>query len=464
METITSIAQMRRFFRENRRPIYYFGNATHHLLGMDGWVSNFRFICRVDCFEGRHPNLFVPPDIGHDDVPEEDVVDRLLSNPEVTDHIAARGGDPAALFLMFDEKAETLCTALGMEIWLPGAAARADYGDKLETVRIGNVAGVPSVPNVLAGVQRYDQLLDLARQAGLGGDLVVQTPFGVSGQTTFFIANADDWRRHAAEIVAQHEVKIMKRIACRSTTLEACVTRCGTVVGPLLSEITGQELTPQESGWGGNEVFPDAFPDEVRAKARDYAARFGDELLTHGYRGYFDLDFLIDHDGQVYLGELNPRLTAASPITSRAIRDGLPLFLFHLLEYSGADFDLDVSALNARWADPSSIESWSEIVVPRTSDEPGVVTKAPPTGIWRLGEGGEVAYQRFDHLGTVLEPAREAFFLRVVGPGDLCYRRSGLGILMTRGRVTTDGSELNDTARAWIRGLNARYRTRPGDA
>ena len=38
-----------------------------------------------------------------------------------------------------------------------------------------------------------------------------------------------------------------------------------------------------------------------------------------GYRGYFDLDFLIDTDsGEVYLGELNPRICGASPMTNHA--------------------------------------------------------------------------------------------------------------------------------------------------
>ena len=36
-------------------------------------------------------------------------------------------------------------------------------------------------------------LLELAADAGLGDDLVVQTPYGDSGQTTFFIAYEDDW-------------------------------------------------------------------------------------------------------------------------------------------------------------------------------------------------------------------------------------------------------------------------------
>ena len=245
---------------------------------------------------------------------------------DVRDHIIARGGDPAAVFLMFDERTEALCAELGVEIWFPPAAARSRFGDKVETVRLGNSAGVPSVPNVLARVTRFDELTHLAEGAGLGGRLVIQTPQGVCGQTTFFIATEDDWHKHAAVIAAQPEVKVMRSIDCRSSTLEACATRGGTVVGPLMTEIVGlKELTPSEGGWCGNEVFPDAFTEAVRAKASDYATKVGDQLRKDGYRGYFDVDFLIDRDsGEVYLGEINPRVTGASPIANRAGGVGIP--------------------------------------------------------------------------------------------------------------------------------------------
>ena len=466
MKELADIADAQRFLRQNRRPIYYVGHTTHHLLGMDAWVNGFTYICRVDCFDGRHPNVFAPPGIGHDDVPEEEVVNRLLRNKDVTDLIARRGGSPAAVFLMFDEETEALCADLGIEIWFPPASARARFGDKVATVRIGNAAGAPSVPNALARVEAYEGLLQTADRAGLGRDLVVQTPFGVSGQSTFFIADEAEWQQHASQIAAEREVKIMKRIDCRSSTLEACVTACGTVVGPLLSEIIGHEdLTPKEGAWYGNEVFPEAFTEEVRAKARDHAAMLGGQLLKDGYRGYFDVDFLIDQDnGEVYLGEVNPRVTGASPITSRADRTGLPLFLFHLLEFSGVGFKLDVEALNARWADPRCIVSCSELVVASVEDEQSIVTDAPPSGIWRLSHEGEVTYRRFDYLGSVgtdSESEHEAFFLRVTGPGDVRFRGAGLGILITPGRLTTDDGKLNHTARAWVHGLTAHYRTRP---
>ena len=71
------------------------------------------------------------------------------------------------------------------------------------------------------GVSNFDSLT-------LGNDLVVQTPFGDSGHTTFFISSEQDFKKYEEEIVKEKEVKIMKRINCRGAAIEACVTRHGT--------------------------------------------------------------------------------------------------------------------------------------------------------------------------------------------------------------------------------------------
>ena len=64
--TLTSISDVRRFFCRNQRPIYYISATNFNLQGMDEWVANFRSICHVDCFDGRHPNVFVPRERPHD--------------------------------------------------------------------------------------------------------------------------------------------------------------------------------------------------------------------------------------------------------------------------------------------------------------------------------------------------------------------------------------------------------------
>ena len=59
----------------------------------------------------------------------------------------------------------------------------------------------------------------------------------------------------------------MKRINCRPLAVEAVLTRHGTLVGPLMSDITGHpELTPYKGGWAGNDVYLDVL-DETQRRA-----------------------------------------------------------------------------------------------------------------------------------------------------------------------------------------------------
>ena len=368
---LKGLSDIRRYFHRNDTPIFFISATNFNLLGMDEWCKNFKFVNYIDCYDGRHPNTFVPSEAPH---PEfgciEDINNYLLQHKEVLDYIRSHGAHPKAVFLMFDEQTEAVCQEAGLKIWFPRARLRTRVDNKLNTVRIGHKAGVKSVPNVLAPVGSYDELREVAGH--LGPDLVLQTAFGDSGHTTFFLSSEQDWNKHAREIVGAGDVKIMKRIRCRGSAIEACATRNGTIVGPLMTELVGfKELTPYRGGWCGNEIFAAAFTDAIRQQARDLTFRFGEQLRKEGYRGYFELDFLVDHDdGEVYLGELNPRITGASSMTNHAAfaHADAPLFLFHLLEFSGIDFDLDIQGLNERWADPENVDSWSQMVIKHTEN------------------------------------------------------------------------------------------------
>jgi len=466
MQKVSNLSDLRLLFHRNDKPIYFISATNFNLLGIDEWVSRFKYINYIDCFDGRHPNVFVPPELPHEEFQSiEDINNYLLQHKDVVETIEKAGGRAVAVFLMFDEETERLCEELGIELWFPSAALRSRCDNKMETVRIGNKAGVPSVPNALAKVGSYEQLREIAEAHDLGEHLVVQTAFGDSGHTTFFISSEDDFARHASDIVDDPEVKVMKRINCRGATMEACVTRSGTLVGPLLTEVVGvRELTPYRGGWCGNEIFPEAFSEAIRTRAREMAFRFGNQLLEEGYRGYFDLDFLIDQDsGEVYLGELNPRICGASPMTNHAAfaHADAPLFLFHLLEFSGIEYELDVEELNARWASPAFIDSWSQLVIKHTNENIDIITHAPATGIYRMAPDGSVSYHRFDHRRQDVESENEAFFLRISGPGDYRYEGADLGILITRGRSMNEDFSLNERARNWVRGIKNYYQAKP---
>ena len=138
----------------------------------------------------------------------------------------------------------------------------------------------------------------------------------------------------------------MKRINCAASAVEAVLTRHGTVVGPVMRDLTGHpELTPHKGGWCGNDIFPEALSPEHRERARVLTQRLGDRLANEGYRGFFEVDYLADLDtGELYLGELNPRIsgvTSMTNVTAGAYAD-MPLFMFHLLEYLDVDYEIDV--------------------------------------------------------------------------------------------------------------------------
>ncbi len=464
---LNGLPDIRRYFHRSEVPTYFVGATPFNLLGMDEWVRNFTFINYIDCFDGEHPHVFVPNEIPHPVFESiEEITNYLLAHPEFEALVKenapkGRGQRGNAVFLFFDEETEQLCERLGLRVCFPPAKLRTRIDDKLMTTRIGNEAGVKSVPNALVPVKSWANLRAVAKRHKLSDQLVVQTAFGDSGHTTFFISNEREYNQYAEEIEREKEVKVMKRVRCRGSALEACVTRHGTIVGPLMTELVGfKELTPYKGGWCGNEVFAETFPQRVRDFARRSAFKIGEALRKRRYRGYFEVDFLTDLDtDDVYLGEINPRITGASSMTNLAAfaHSDAPLFLFHLLEYSGMPFDLDVEDINARWSNADSIDDWSQLVIKHTGKDITPIGGAPRSGVWELGADGSVTFIRPQtHRRTVSREDR-AFFLRIAKKGDWFYEGADLGILVTPGRLMTKGFKLNARAKAWINGIRAHY-------
>lgn len=457
---LRGVPEIRRFFRTNETPIYFVSATAFNLLGIDRWVRNFRFVNYYDSFDGHHPHVFVPREREPRPFESiEEIVNYLLGHKEVVDWVGSRGGGKAA-FLMFDEETEELAGELGLDVAFPSAALRRRLDSKIETTRLGNEAGVPSVPNVLGRATSYRELLDLASTEELGSDLVVQLPYGDSGQTTFFVASERDWKKHSEEMTGE-DLKVMKRINPRETAIEGVVTRHGTLVGPLMTELAGfGELTPYGGGWCGNDVFADVLTEQHRRQARAYTQAMGERLRREGYRGYFEIDFLADVDsGEIYLGELNPRVTGASSITNvTAISYGdMPLFLFHLLEFMDLDYELDVDELNERWTQPANIDEWAQFVLKQSEDTVELITQAPPSGRWRMTGDDGVAFVRPDTDWHTVADETEGFYLRIAGEGQYRYKGADLGIFVTRGRLMDDGYELTDRARRWIDGIKAAF-------
>ena len=461
---LRNISEIRTFFRTNEEPIYFFGPTAFNLLGLDRWVRNFFYVSYYDPWDGEHPRVISPSgrrvETFHS---AEDVTNYLLRNEEIRARIKARGGTPRVMTVFFNEETEAICRDLGYRLCLPSHALRSRLDSKLETTRLGNEAGAPSVPNVIATVHSYESLCAVTDEAGLGHDLVIQLPYGDSGKTTFFIASERDWAKHHAHIVGV-EAKIMKRIDNNAFAVEAVITRHGTIVGPFMTDLTGYpELTPYRGGWCGNDMFPEAMTTEQRSAATSLVRRLGDRLALEGYTGFFEVDVLVDvNSKEVYLGELNPRISGASPITNvtaGAYAD-LPLFLFHLLEYMDVDFHFDTDEINERWGELAAIDVWSQLILKQPEDQVARVLSAPPTGTWAVEPGGRLRFRRSSRDWHALQDENELFYMRVYGAGDYLFKGADLGIVVTKARLQSeDPKALTERCRRIITGIRSQFVT-----
>ena len=376
-----------------------------------------------------------------------------------------RGGTPMIAMVFFDEETEEICRELGYNLILPADELRRRLDSKIVTTQLGNEAGAPSVPNVLGTASTYEELNALATSNGLGTDLVVQTPYGDSGKTTFFVKSEADWDRDAEDIVGE-QLKVMKRIDNKAAAVEACITRHGTIVGPFMTDLTGYpELTPYKGGWCGNDLFPEALTATQRATAISHVRRLGDRLAQEGYKGFLEIDVLVDlADDSVYLGELNPRISGASSITNvtaGAYAD-VPLFLFHLLEFMDVDYSIDVEEINERWRELAAVDVWAQLIMKEPNDSVERILAAPRTGTWHLEEDGSLRFAGVSNDWHDVTHEDEAFFLRVYADGDFRFKGADLGILVTKGRMqTADG--LTQRCRSYIEGIRAHYKSEPFD-
>jgi biotin carboxylase len=470
-KVLHSVQDIKAHFAHNSVPLFFISASNFNMMGMHEWVKNWHNINLLDCYDGAHPCALVIAD-DHAQVFEgiEDV-NRYLLNSSATRELIARakkqsGGPAQALFLFFDPQIEDLCEGLGLEVVLPKNALVREIDSKIVTTEIGNAAGVASVPNVLARVSSYADLQALAEQAGLGSRWVIQTAYGDSGKTTFFIACEADYNAVAQQIQAQDKVKVMRWLRCVGTAIEACATRWGTFVGPLLSEMIGIEsLTPYRGGWCGNEVDQVAFGADVRRQVQQKSQAMGDALYQRGYRGYFELDFLLDIDtGEVFLGELNARISGVSALTNMSdyAMAQIPLFLFHLLEYDPAiDLTLDVAQFNQAMQEQGAQGVSVQLILKYTGAELQHLTQAPVSGVYALQDDGTLQFEaasvnRRDALG-----ANQAYVLRIMSAGECVYHGADLAIMFVNEVVRSADGALNAAGVRWVNALKAQFPSRP---
>ena len=274
---------------------------------------------------------------------------------------------------MLDGETQALARQAGLEVMHPPAELRHRLGSKIVMTRLADEAGVPSVPHVIGRAGSYDELSALAQSAGLGDDLVVEAAYGNAGSGTFFVRGQRDWDHCAGDLVEAGSQSHEAHPQCRGVPRGR---RDPPRHRDRPRDDESRRLPGADSGqgrWCGNDIWREVLPPAQTHAAREMVGKLGDVLSREGYRGYFEVDLLHDLDSdELYLGEVNPRLSGASPmtnLTTEAYAD-MPLFLFHLLEYMDVEYELDIDEINSRWERGyGEDEVWGQVIISETSPD-----------------------------------------------------------------------------------------------
>jgi hypothetical protein len=74
-----------------------------------------------------------------------------------------------------------------------------------------------------------------------------------------------------------------------------------------------------------------------------------------------------------------------------------------------------------------------------------------------MSDQGAIDFARWGHDWHSLHDESEAFYLRVLAPGDYRYPGADLGVLVARSRMQTEENELTPRAHQWIDAIHGQF-------
>ena len=217
-----------------------------------------------------------------------------------------------------------------------------------------NIKEIPGEINVLGNLN-YKELAIKYPEG-----FVVQEPMAGGGKGTFFIHTEEEFNdclaelKNTFELVASSKLVITQFIKGYAPSVTACVTQHGILQLPPQLQLI--DIAGLHSSLKGNGVFCghdwSAAKEIEKRASREMSLitkKIGEFLKKEGFRGIYGIDFLVsDVDGSVFPVELNPRFLGTFPVSTLVqLKKGeLPLIAFHILEFAGEKYKIDVNQLN----------------------------------------------------------------------------------------------------------------------
>ena len=238
------------------------------------------------------------------------------------------------------------CEAAGLIFVGPSAKAVEQMGSKIESKRIAEAAGVPTVP----GYHGNDQSeATLAREAGkIGFPVLIKASAGGGGRGMRRVDDAKEFKSALAAAKAEAEAAfgdgsvLLEKFILNPRHLE--VQLAGDRTGNLV-HLFERDCSVQRNNQKLLEEAPAPnLPGDVRAKLFYAALKLGH---TIGYDSAGTVEFIMDRDSDTpYFLEMNTRLQVEHPVTE--FITGVDLVEWQLLAAAGEKLPLTQEQIRVR--------------------------------------------------------------------------------------------------------------------
>ena len=379
---ITDIPTLRQYFRENiQTPIFGVGVYAFDRLGLEDVVENYRLLALryskdTKLIEKDIEVFSLEKGMGTQHIKQPRNSTTVISHPRTKEYLsrftnpANPAGRPALIVYKSSSKMERVCRENDWTLVAsPLKFGKKLFEDKIKFRKILEEIGASPPPGEVLPAKNLDFY---ALQKKYGFPFVLQHPRRGGGKGTFFISSQDDWYKavrklhiqeiegeEIAEDISDLQVIVAKYIKGPSPSITGCVTRHGILSTNLQYQLIDiPELYNPEKGSGlfcGHDWSSSKFSPEIEKQAYNIVEKVGKYFQKFGYKGIFGIDFVLNEEKQkLYVTESNPRLLGSFPvITMVQMRNNEPpIMAFHLLEYLNADYEIDVTQINALMRKP----------------------------------------------------------------------------------------------------------------
>lgn len=295
-------------------PIFFVTVDVNWALGLMDWVSDYHIICyedhplldllsskvKVFCLEREFSHLKCPKNTGS-----------MLMLPEVQSYIEDHSGkfNPWVMFFKPSPMIDKVCLDKGYLQIGNSSVLNRKWENKLELVRLGNKYSDLNV--VPSEIKKLEELMFKDR-------MVIQTARGWAGKSTFVISSKEELDNLKSKL-GEVKVKVSPFIAGRTYINNACLVGEKVIksLPALQINCTQAKVDDLNMSTCGRQ-WPVDLSDEIFKEINRITDKVGSLMGEEGYKGYFGLDFLVDSKSDnVYLQEINPRLTASSSFYSK---------------------------------------------------------------------------------------------------------------------------------------------------